>query len=71
MNAQLLTARVVAERLDLTPETILAWVRQGKIPAFRLPSGQIRFRQEDLDQWLDQRATTVGRSALTVIQGEG
>jgi excisionase family DNA binding protein len=55
----LLTARHVAEHLGLTSETILAWVRDGKLPAFRLPSGQIRFREEDLKMWLEQRSTRV------------
>lgn len=69
--SRLLTAREVAENLGLVPETVLAWVRDGKLPAFRLPSGQIRFRQEDLDGWLAARAVGVVERPLTVIQGEG
>jgi excisionase family DNA binding protein len=71
VSGSLLTARHVADQLGLTPETILCWVRQGKLPAFRLPSGQIRFRSEDLDSWLEQRAVGVEVSRLTVIRGEG
>jgi excisionase family DNA binding protein len=71
VSARLLTARHVAEHLGLTPETVLCWVRDGKLPAIRLPSGQIRFREADLDAWLEQRATRVERSRLTVIRGEG
>jgi excisionase family DNA binding protein len=55
---RLLTARVVAENLGLTPETVLSWVRGGKLPAVKLPSGQIRFREEELERWLAER--TVG-----------
>lgn len=69
MSGRLLTARIVAEHLGLTPETVLAWVREGKLPAFRLPSGQIRFREADLDAWLEQRSTGVKPSPLSVIRG--
>ena len=58
MTEQLLTARVVAQQLGLTTETVLAWVRDGKLPAFRLPGGAIRFRPDDLEAWLEQRATS-------------
>jgi excisionase family DNA binding protein len=54
---RLLTARVVAEQLGLHPETVLLWIRQGKLPAFKLPSGAIRVRDTDLDAWLLERAT--------------
>ena len=60
MTGQLLTARVVAQQLGLSTETVLAWVRDGKLPAFRLPGGAIRFREDDLDRWLAERATSRG-----------
>lgn len=66
MGERLLTARVVAERLGLCTETVLAWVREGKLPAFRLPGGAIRFRETDLEAWLQARATSrLGASATT------
>ena len=71
MSGRLLTAREVAEDLALTPETVLSWVRTGKLPAFRLPSGQIRFSQDALDAWLRDRATYAQDSRLSVIRGEG
>jgi excisionase family DNA binding protein len=49
---RLLTAREVAENLALTPGTVLAWQRDGKLPAIKLPSGQIRFRPEEIEAWL-------------------
>jgi excisionase family DNA binding protein len=57
MTGRLLTARAVADELGLHPETVLLWVRQGKLPAFKLPSGAIRVRDTDLDAWLAERAT--------------
>jgi len=56
----LLTTRVVARRLGVHTETVLKWMRAGDLPAFKLPSGAIRFREEDLERWLQQRATSGG-----------
>jgi excisionase family DNA binding protein len=53
----LLTAREVAELVGVSTETVLRWVRRGDLPAFRLPGRAIRFRQDDLDAWLGERAT--------------
>jgi excisionase family DNA binding protein len=54
----LLTARAVGEALGVSAETILRWTRAGKLPAIRLPSGAIRYREADLDEWLVTRSTT-------------
>lgn len=61
--SRLLTARMVAEMLDVSTETVLRWVRVGSLPAFRLPGGAIRFRADDVDAWLEERATTERGSA--------
>jgi len=53
----LLTAREVADLLGMSTETVLRWVRQGRLPAFRLPGGAIRFREDEIDGWLAERAT--------------
>ena len=53
----LLTARQVADRLGVTPRTVLRWTRRGELPAIRLPGGALRYDQHDLDGWLEQRAT--------------
>lgn len=57
MSATLLTARHVADQLGVTPRTVLRWTRQGDVPAVRLPSGQIRYRADELAAWLEARAT--------------
>jgi excisionase family DNA binding protein len=41
VGEQYVTAREVAERVGLSPDTILRYYREGKIPGRRL-SGQIR-----------------------------
>lgn len=57
MTDRLLTARVVAERLDVSTETILRWIRRGELPAIRLPGGAIRIVDAELEAWLAARAT--------------
>jgi excisionase family DNA binding protein len=54
---QLLTARAVAEMLDVCAETVLRWVRNGELPAIRLPGGAIRIIESELQDWLRARAT--------------
>lgn len=68
MNGRLLTARVVAEQLAVSSETVLRWVRRGELPAIRLPSGALRFREDEIDGWLTARATP-GRGVLTTTPG--
>jgi excisionase family DNA binding protein len=68
VTTALLTARAVAGMLDVTPATVLRWTRTGDLPAIRLPSGQIRYRQDELDGWLGERATP-NRGALTAADG--
>ena len=55
--APLLTARQVAELLAVSPETVLRWTRRGKLPAIKLPSRAIRYRPDELERWLAERAT--------------
>jgi excisionase family DNA binding protein len=59
MTDRLLTARAVAELLDVSSETVLRWARRGELPAIKLPGGAIRFREDELEAWLSERATTV------------
>lgn len=68
MTGRLLTAREVAGYVGYTPETILAYFRTGRIPGFRLPGGQIRFRAEAIDRWLEDGCPRVRESRLTVIE---
>lgn len=62
MTGRLLTARAVAEMLDVTPATYCAGPATA-LPAVKLPSGQIRYRADELDEWLTERA--LGRKCDT------
>jgi len=66
VSAPLLTARQVADLLGFkSPETILRWHRKGNLPSIPMPSGAIRFRESDLDAWLEERAMPRQRASPT------
>jgi excisionase family DNA binding protein len=56
VTERLLTAREVAEQLGVSTGALLRWTRAGRVPAVKLPSGAVRYRPEQLDEWLDGRA---------------
>lgn len=53
----LMTTDQVAAYLGVHPETVRAWVRKGQLPiAAKFGNrGGFRFRQSDVDQFLDRR----------------
>jgi excisionase family DNA binding protein len=59
LPGRLLTAREVADRYGHCPDTILRWYRAGAMEgiAFKTPGGKVRFREDRLDTWEEQRAT--------------
>jgi excisionase family DNA binding protein len=57
VTGRLLTARELAGLLEVSTETVLRWTRRGELPAIRLPGGAIRYRETDLDAWLEARET--------------
>ena len=68
LDRRLLTARTVAEMLDVCAETVLRWIRNGELPAIRLPGGAIRVVESELQEWLKARATP-GRGVLATTTG--
>lgn len=65
MTGRLLTAHVVADRLGLSPETILRWARRGDLPAVYLSNRAIRFPEDQLEEWLKERATPAPGGSTT------
>ena len=51
-----LTTEEVLTYLKVTPRTIYRLIRTGELPAVRV-GRQWRFRQDDLDAWLDSQAS--------------
>lgn len=52
-----------AEYIGVTTETLRTWAKAGRIPYVRLPSGQYRFRVEDLDAMVAITEPTAAKSA--------
>jgi PTS system nitrogen regulatory IIA component len=52
----LLTAKQLAEYLQLSPRSIYRLLERGDVPATKI-GGQWRFRKADVDQWIDLNAT--------------
>ena len=57
MTERLLTTREVAEFLGLSPETVLRRYRRGELPGFRLASNVLRFRESEVEAWLEGTRT--------------
>jgi excisionase family DNA binding protein len=47
----LMTAREVADLLNLSAHTILDMAQEGRLPSFKLGRA-VRFRRADIDAWL-------------------
>ncbi len=43
---------------NVAPDTVAGWADKGKLPSFRTPGGQRRFRREDVEAFLPD--TTAG-----------
>ncbi|WP_084143872.1 helix-turn-helix transcriptional regulator [Methylocapsa acidiphila] len=54
--AALLDEKAVAQFLGLTPAALQAWRWKGGGPVFLKVGRCVRYRQEDIDAWLAQRA---------------
>jgi excisionase family DNA binding protein len=47
-DREFLSPREVADLLGVSSDTVLGWVREGRLRAVRLSSRTIRFRREDI-----------------------
>ncbi|MFH1372530.1 MAG: helix-turn-helix domain-containing protein [bacterium] len=54
VTKELLSTGDVAALCSVTPDTVLKWIRGGKIPATRTPGGHHRIRVRALDTLLDR-----------------
>lgn len=51
-QTDLLSATDAATLLDVSPDTVRRWTRNGKVPHVRLPSGRVRYRKADIEALL-------------------
>jgi excisionase family DNA binding protein len=64
VTGRLMTTRQVADHLGLSPETVLRRFRDGSIPGYRVASNALRFRESDVEAWLE------GRRGLVSVRSE-
>jgi len=70
---RLLTPAEVQNMLGIKLCTVYVWAARGVLPAIRLTNvlggkrGLIRFRREDVTDWISKRATEMERSNGAVI----
>ena len=57
-----MTVRDVAGYLNVDEQTIYRLVKRGSLPGFKV-AGAWRFRQSDLDDWVDLRKKAAAESA--------
>jgi predicted site-specific integrase-resolvase len=51
----LLTIEGAAERLGIAPQTLMNWRTKGYGPPSARIGGRVRYRQEDIDTWVNDR----------------
>lgn len=64
MTDRLLTTREVAELLGLSCETVLRRWRAGELPGYRLGTNVLRFRESEIEHWLEQHHQTNATSPI-------
>lgn len=50
---QVMTIRDIAEYMDVHPMTIYKYVKQGKIPAFKIGASW-RIRKDSIKKWMEE-----------------
>lgn len=65
LTARLLTAADVAQVTGLSVETLAQWRSQRRgIPFVKISRNVVRYRQRDLEAWLDERIVRVEQDHL-------
>lgn len=55
---RLLTAAQLAEKLGMSTRWVLTEFEEGRMPGFKMndtPNGRIRFRESEVERWLESR----------------
>jgi predicted DNA-binding transcriptional regulator AlpA len=58
-GSDLLTIKELCERLKIARSTLHLWRQRGQGPlSIKLPNGDIRFRERDVEEWLNELSDT-------------
>ncbi|MBM3250062.1 MAG: helix-turn-helix domain-containing protein [Candidatus Omnitrophica bacterium] len=55
-NKEIMTAKEVAEYLNIHPLTVHKYAREGKIPAFKIGTDW-RFHKKYIERWIREKST--------------
>jgi excisionase family DNA binding protein len=64
MDKSLLSTTDVAKLLAVTPDTVLKWVKAGKIQSYRTPGGHSRIPKEEVTRLLAQQANNTQETLI-------
>lgn len=53
--SELLTIKEVADKCKVTYRTVQNWIYKRKITFIKLPGGDLRIKQEHLENWIEYR----------------
>ena len=72
----MLTLHEVAKAMKVSESTVRRWVRAGALIAYKVGQrGQLRIREEDLEEYLESRVVKVGKQDVerhdTATHGKG
>jgi excisionase family DNA binding protein len=56
MSTEWLSVEKIAEELDVPLNTVRAWIREGKLTAYK-PGREYRVKREDLNKFLEETRT--------------
>jgi excisionase family DNA binding protein len=63
MTGSIHTLPEVAVMLKVAEKTIYTMAQKGQIPAFKV-RGQWRFKQDDIDRWIDEQKAVAKENAV-------
>jgi len=51
----MLTVKDIATKFKVQPATVRDWAKKRKIPVTYLPSGELRFDETKINEWIEKR----------------
>ena len=70
MSARLLDVNAVAERLSVSPRAVWKWLAAGRLPAPVRIGRSVRWRERDLDRFIDVGCDMRDFEAATAAGGD-
>lgn len=66
---RLLTVRDVAALLSVSRPTIYRYVNEHELPHVRLSGGVLRFREREVEFWVDEHVVSVAGASRMTLEG--